>query len=141
MHIFEPISSIGSKKARAKSVTKELTSYILSIRVTCGDKTIVEESRECLQKLKSAFDYGTELQKQREIKAPQSTLLSRPCPGSCILTLPARYPPPAYDRGRKAGRLLEAHSIQDLEELADVAILWDVRDRATAEESRGESDG
>ena len=33
---------------------------------------------------------------------------------------------------------LEAHSIQDLEELADVAMLWDVRDRATAEESRGE---
>ena len=30
---------------------------------------------------------------------------------------------------------LEAHSIQDLEELADVAILWDVRDRATAKES------
>ena len=36
---------------------------------------------------------------------------------------------------------LEAHSIQDLEELADVAMLWDVRDRATAEESRRESDG
>ena len=36
---------------------------------------------------------------------------------------------------------LEAHSIQDLEELADVAMLWDVRDRATAEESRLESDG
>ena len=36
---------------------------------------------------------------------------------------------------------LEAHSIQDLEELADVAMLWDIRDRATAEESRGESEG
>ena len=35
---------------------------------------------------------------------------------------------------------LEAHSIQDLEELADVAMLWDVRDRATAEEGRHESD-
>ena len=35
---------------------------------------------------------------------------------------------------------LEAHSIQDLEELADVAMLWDIRDRATAEESRHESD-
>ena len=36
---------------------------------------------------------------------------------------------------------LEAHSIQDLEELADVAMLWDVRDRATAEEGRHGSDG
>ena len=36
---------------------------------------------------------------------------------------------------------LEAHSIQDLEELADVAMLWDVRDRATAVESRQETDG
>ena len=36
---------------------------------------------------------------------------------------------------------LEAHSIQDLEELADVAVLWDVRDRATAVESRQETDG
>ena len=34
----------------------------------------------------------------------------------------------------------QAHSIQDLEELADVAMLWDVRDRATAEEGRQESD-
>ena len=33
---------------------------------------------------------------------------------------------------------LEAHSIQDLEELADVSMLWDVRDRA---ESRQETDG
>ena len=36
---------------------------------------------------------------------------------------------------------LEAYSIEDLKELADVAMLWDVRDRATAEESRDESDG
>ena len=36
---------------------------------------------------------------------------------------------------------LEAHSIQDLEELADVSMLWDVRDRATAAESRQEADG
>ena len=36
---------------------------------------------------------------------------------------------------------MEAHSIQDLEELADVAMLWDVRDRDTAEESRLESEG
>ena len=35
---------------------------------------------------------------------------------------------------------LEAHSIQDVEELADVVMLWDVRDRATAEENRHESD-
>ena len=36
---------------------------------------------------------------------------------------------------------LEAHRIQDLEELADVAMLWDIRDRAIAEESRGEPEG
>ena len=35
---------------------------------------------------------------------------------------------------------LEAHSVQDLEELADVSMLWDVRDRATAAESRQETD-
>ena len=53
------------------------------IRVTCGDKKIIEESNmECLQELESTFDYGKELQKQsavvavklREIKAPRSTL-------------------------------------------------------------------
>ena len=38
---------------------------------------------------------------------------------------------------------LEDHSIQDLEELADVSMLWDVREtyRATAAESRQEADG
>ena len=82
--MFEPITSIGSKKAWAKkTATKEPTSYMLSIRVSCGDKTFVEESSmECLQELESTFDYGKELQKKsavvavkfREIKAPQSTL-------------------------------------------------------------------
>ena len=56
--------------------------YMLLIRVTCGDKKIVEESSmECLQELESAFDYGKELQKQsvvvavklRKIKTPRST--------------------------------------------------------------------
>ena len=56
---------------------------MIGIRVTCGDKKIVEESSmECLQGLESTFDYGKELQKQstvvavklREIKAPRSTL-------------------------------------------------------------------
>ena len=55
----------------------------MSIRVTCGDQTIVEESSmECLQELGSTFDYGKEQQKQsavvavklRGIKAPRSTL-------------------------------------------------------------------
>ena len=54
---------------------------MLLIRVTCGDKKIVESSMECLQELESTFDYGKELQKQsaveavklREIKAPRST--------------------------------------------------------------------
>ena len=36
---------------------------------------------------------------------------------------------------------LEAHSIQDLEELADVSMLWDVRDQATAAEGQQEADG
>lgn len=36
---------------------------------------------------------------------------------------------------------LEAHSVQDLEAVADVPLLWDVRDKATAEESRGEARG
>ena len=45
---------------------------------------------------------------------------------------------PTIEIGRRDVSL-EAHSIQDLEELADVATLWDIRDRATAEESRGES--
>ena len=36
---------------------------------------------------------------------------------------------------------LDARSIQDLEELADVSMLWDVRNRATAAESRQEADG
>ena len=37
-------------------------SYMLLIRVTCGDKNIVEESStECLQELESTFDYGKEL--------------------------------------------------------------------------------
>ena len=77
-------ASAGSKKARAeKAATKEPTSYVLLIRVTCGDKKIVEESSmECLQELESTFDYGKELQKQsavvavklRKINAPRSTL-------------------------------------------------------------------
>ena len=81
----EPIAaSTDSKKARAKKVAvKEPISYTLLIRISCGDKNIVEEpSMECLQKLESTFDYGKELQKQRavvavklrEIKAPQSAL-------------------------------------------------------------------
>ena len=56
---------------------------MLLIRVTCGDKKIVEEtSMERLQKLESTFDYGKELQKRsavvavklRETMAPLSTL-------------------------------------------------------------------
>ena len=52
---------------------------MLLIRVTCGDKRIVEESSmECLQELENTLDYGKELQKQsavvavklRKIKAP-----------------------------------------------------------------------
>ena len=30
---------------------------------------------------------------------------------------------------------MEAHSVQDLEALPDAVLLWDVRDKATAEES------
>ena len=83
--ISVPIAcSAGSKKARAKikAATKEPINYMLLIRVTCGDKKIVEDSSiECLQELESTFDYRKELQKQsavvavklREIKAPQST--------------------------------------------------------------------
>ena len=61
----------------------EPPSYMLSIRVTCGDKTIVEESSmECLQELESAFAYGKEPQKYSavvavklgEIEATRSTL-------------------------------------------------------------------
>ena len=76
-------ASAGSEKARAKkAATKEPINYMLLIRVTCGDKKIVEESSMgCLQELESTFDYGMELQKQsgfvafklREIKAPRST--------------------------------------------------------------------
>ena len=68
---FEPIAdtgSAGSKKARAKKAAiKEpmSISYMLLIRVTFGDKNIVEESSmECLRELESTFDYGKELQKQ-----------------------------------------------------------------------------
>ena len=77
-------ASAGSKKARAKKLaTKEPNNYMLLIRVTCGDKRIVQESgMECLQELESTFDYGKELQKQsvvvavrlNEITAPRSTL-------------------------------------------------------------------
>ena len=43
---------------------------MLLIRVTGGDKKIVEESSmECLQELESTFDYGKELQKQRAVVA------------------------------------------------------------------------
>ena len=34
---------------------------------------------------------------------------------------------------------LKAHSVEDLQALADCLMLWDVRDRATEEESRGEA--
>ena len=45
-----------------KAATKELISYMLLIRVTRGDKKIVEESSmECLQELESTFDCGKEL--------------------------------------------------------------------------------
>ena len=77
-------ASASSKKARAKkAATKEPINIMLLIRVTCGDKKIVQESSMgCLQELESTFDYGKELQKQsavvavklREIKAPLSTL-------------------------------------------------------------------
>lgn len=30
---------------------------------------------------------------------------------------------------------MEAHSVQDLEALSDAVLLWDVRDKATAEQS------
>ena len=64
-------ASAGSKKARAKkAATKEPINYMLLIRVTSGDKMIVEESSmECLQKLESTFDYGKELQKQSAVVA------------------------------------------------------------------------
>ena len=43
---------------------------MLLIRVTCGDKKIVEESSmKCLQELESTFDYGKELQKQSAVVA------------------------------------------------------------------------
>ena len=32
-------------------------------------------------------------------------MVSRPCPGSCLITRPARYSPPAYDRDREARRI------------------------------------
>ena len=86
----EPIAaSTDSKKARAKKVAaKEPISYMLLIRVTYGDKNIVEVSSvECLQELESTFDYGKELQKQRavvavklrEIKAPVCPTLGKQC--------------------------------------------------------------
>ena len=34
------------------------------------------------------------------------TAVSRPCPGSCPLTRPARHSPLAHSRGREQGRLL-----------------------------------
>ena len=43
---------------------------MLLIRVTCGDKKIVEESSmERLQELESTFDYGKELRKQSAVVA------------------------------------------------------------------------
>ena len=82
--IFVPIAtSASSKTAREKkAATKEPINDMLLIRVTCGDKGIVESGMGCLQELESTFDYGKELQKQsvvvavklREIKAPRSTL-------------------------------------------------------------------
>ena len=106
----EPIAaSTDSKKARAKKVAaKEPISYMLLIRVTCGDKNIVEESSmECLQELESTFDYGKELQKQRvvvvvkirEIKAPQSAL-----------RLESRAKVVAEGRGNTAWRTIEEAS-------------------------------
>ena len=50
-------------------------------------------------------------------------------------------PPLAHYRNWNRDVSLEAHSILDLEELADVSILWDVRDRAPAVQSWQEADG
>ena len=51
-----------------KAATKEPVSYMLLIRVTCGDKKIVEESSmEGLQETESAFDYGKELQSREQL--------------------------------------------------------------------------
>ena len=45
---------------------------MLLIRVTCGDKKIVEESSMgCLQELESTSDHGMELQKQSGLAAPK----------------------------------------------------------------------
>ena len=65
-----PISaSAASKRAwTKKAATKEPINYMLLIRVTCGDKKIVEESSmEFLQELESTLDYGKELQKQSAV--------------------------------------------------------------------------
>ena len=62
---------------------KEPISYILLIRVTCGNKKFVEGSNmECLQELENTSDHGNNLQKPRAavavrlrgIKPTQSTL-------------------------------------------------------------------
>ena len=81
----EPITgSTDTKKVRAgEAAAGGSISYMLLIRVTCGDKNIVEvSSTECLQELESTFNCEKELQKQRvvvaielrEIKAPRSAL-------------------------------------------------------------------
>ena len=53
---------------------------------------------------------------------------------------PAVPPLPTVEIGDR-DLTLEARSVQDLEALADVALLWGIRDRATAEESWGETQG
>ena len=56
------------------------------------------------------------------------------------LDSPAAPPLPTVEIGDR-DLTLKARSVQDLEALADVALLWDNWDRATVEESRGETQG
>ena len=79
------------------------------------------------------FQY-TENKKRRKCHGPGPARGHAPSPGQ-----PAIPRLPTIEVGNRDVSL-EAHSIQDLEELADVAMLWDVRDRATAEEGRQEMD-
>ena len=53
---------------------------------------------------------------------------------------PAGAPLPTVEIGER-DLALEARSVQDLEALGDVALLWDIRDRVTAEESRSGAQG
>ena len=103
----EPITaSTDSKKARAKkAAAKEPISYMLLIRVTCGDKNIVEESSmECLQELESTFDYGKELQKQRAVAAVKLREIEAP---QSALRLESRAEVVAEGRGNTAWRTIE----------------------------------